>query len=62
MNVVQGTLVPHSFWRKWMKNILCVDMDNTIIYSYKHDIGEKKLNVELMDGKSHLFLKEPTRC
>jgi hydroxymethylpyrimidine pyrophosphatase-like HAD family hydrolase len=60
MNVVQGTLVPHSFWRKWMKNILCVDMDNTIIYSYKHDIGEKKLNVELYNGREISFISERT--
>ena len=30
-----------------MNGILCADMDNTIIYSYKRNIGENKLNVEL---------------
>ena len=43
-----------------MKNILCVDMDNTIIYSYKHDIGEKKLNVELYNGREISFISERT--
>ena len=33
---------PHS-WRKRMNGILCADMDNTIIYSYKRNIGENKL-------------------
>ena len=33
-----------------MNGILCADMDNTIIYSYKRNIGENKLNVELYNG------------
>ena len=35
-------------------------MDNTIIYSYKHDIGEKKLNVELYNGREISFISERT--
>ena len=45
------------------------DLDNTIIYSYKHDIGEDKVGVELyndriisfMTGKSYELLKEADR-
>lgn len=49
-----------------MNGILCADMDNTIIYSYKRNIGENKLNVELysyiMEEKSRLFLKKRMIC
>ena len=43
-----------------MNGILCADMDNTIIYSYKRNIGENKLNVELYNGREIfvLFLKK----
>lgn len=45
------------------------DLDNTLIYSYKHDIGEDKVGVELyndrvisfMTGKSYELLKEADR-
>lgn len=45
------------------------DLDNTLIYSYKHDIGEDKVGVELyndrvisfMTGKSYARLKEADR-
>ena len=50
---------PH-FWRKRMNGILCADMDNTIIYSYKRNIGENKLNVELYNGREISFISEKT--
>lgn len=50
---------PHS-WRKRMNGILCADMDNTIIYSYKRNIGENKLNVELYNGREISFISEKT--
>ena len=27
--------------------LLCTDLDNTLIYSYKHELGNEKRNVEL---------------
>jgi len=35
-------------------------MDNTIIYSYKRNIGENKLNVELYNGREISFISEKT--
>lgn len=32
-------------------NVFNVDLDNTIIYSYKHDIGNDKVNVEIYQGR-----------
>ena len=43
-----------------MNGILCADMDNTIIYSYKRNIGENKLNVELYNGREISFISEKT--
>lgn len=37
------------------------DMDNTIIYSYKHDIGENKRCVELYQGREITFITDKTR-
>ena len=36
------------------------DLDNTLIYSYKHDIGGKKRNVELYQGREISFVTEKT--
>ena len=41
-----------------MNGILCADMDNTIIDSYKRNIGENKLNVELYNGREISFISE----
>ncbi len=49
-----------------MKTIFCSDLDNTLIYSYKRDIGSEKVCVELYEGRevsymtvrSHLLLKK----
>ena len=54
------TVWQSHFWRKRMNGILCADMDNTIIYSYKRNIGEKKLNVELYNGREISFISEKT--
>lgn len=54
------TVRQSHFWRKRMNSILCADMDNTIIYSYKRNIGENKLNVELYNGREISFISEKT--
>lgn len=40
--------------------ILCTDLDNTIIYSYKHDIGNEKMNVELYKEREISFISNHT--
>lgn len=40
--------------------ILFSDLDNTLIYSYKHDIGLRKRNVELYQGREISFITEDT--
>ena len=56
--VINSAAAP--FWWKRMNGILCADMDNTIIYSYKRNIGENKLNVELYNGREISFISEKT--
>ena len=34
------------------------DFDNTLIFSYKHDIGEKKVNVEIYEGREISFMSK----
>lgn len=34
----------------------CSDLDNTLIYSYRHDIGNEKILVETMDGKELSYM------
>ena len=36
------------------------DLDNTLIYSYKHEIGSKKRCVELYQGREISFMTEQT--
>ena len=36
------------------------DLDNTLIYSYKHDIGPQKRNVELYQGREISCITEET--
>ena len=40
--------------------ILCTDLDNTIIYSYKHDIGNEKMNVEIYKEREISFITKQT--
>lgn len=40
--------------------ILNTDLDNTIIYSYKHDIGNDKINVEIYKEKQISFITRKT--
>jgi hydroxymethylpyrimidine pyrophosphatase-like HAD family hydrolase len=40
--------------------IFCTDLDNTIIYSYKHDIGLDKVNVEIYQEREISFISEKT--
>lgn len=37
------------------------DLDNTIIYSYRHDIGKDKINVEIYHEREISFVTEVTR-
>ena len=41
--------------------ILCTDLDNTMIYSHKHDIGEEKLCVEIYNNREISFITENTQ-
>lgn len=36
------------------------DLDNTLIYSYKHDIGNDKINVEMYEGREVSFMTKKT--
>ncbi len=36
------------------------DLDNTLIYSYKHDIGDAKRNVEIYQGREISFMTDKT--
>lgn len=36
----------------------CSDLDNTMIYSYRHEIGEKKRCVEIYQGREISFMTE----
>ena len=40
--------------------ILCTDLDNTIIYSCKHDIGNEKMNVEIYKEREISFISNHT--
>jgi len=40
--------------------VLHIDLDNTLIYSYKHDIGNTRINVEIYQGREISFLTENT--
>lgn len=40
--------------------ILNTDLDNTLIYSYKRDIGEDKRNVEIYEGRQISFITNRT--
>lgn len=40
--------------------LIASDLDNTIIYSYKHNIGEDKRNVEIYEGREISFITDHT--
>lgn len=40
--------------------VLHVDLDNTLIYSYKHDIGNDRINVETYQDREVSFLTGTT--
>lgn len=40
--------------------LFCSDLDNTLIYSYKHDIGTAKRCAEIYQGRKISFLTEQT--
>ena len=40
--------------------LFCTDLDNTLIYSYKHDIGENKRCVEIYQGREISFITQET--
>lgn len=43
-----------------MSSILCIDLDNTLIYSYKHPLSGRKRCVEIYHGREISFLTERT--
>lgn len=45
---------------KLHKPVLHLDLDNTLIYSYKHDIGIEKRCVEVYQGREISFMTEQT--
>lgn len=49
-----------SFLEGMKMVVLHTDLDNTIIYSYKHEIGPAKRNVELYQGREISFITERT--
>lgn len=36
--------------------VFCTDLDNTLIYSYRHDIGKEKVCVEVYEGREISFM------
>lgn len=40
--------------------VINLDLDNTLIYSYKHNIGNRKINVELYQGREISYMTERT--
>ena len=40
--------------------VFCTDLDNTLIYSYKHDIGENKRCVEIYQDREISFITQET--
>lgn len=40
--------------------VFCTDLDNTMIYSYKHEIGEDKRCVEIYQGREISFITQET--
>lgn len=40
--------------------LLNIDLDNTLIYSYKHDIGTEKVAVEMYQGREISFMTNTT--
>lgn len=40
--------------------VFCSDLDNTLVYSYRHDIGNEKICVELYQGREVSFVTEKT--
>ncbi len=41
--------------------IFNVDLDNTLIYSYRHNIGDRKICVELYEGREVSFMTDHTQ-
>ena len=49
----------HTLFRTMI--VFNVDMDNTLIYSYKHDIGIDKICAEVYQGREISFMTDKTR-
>jgi hypothetical protein len=43
-----------------MKKFFCTDLDNTLIYSYKREIGNDRKNVEIYQGREISFITGKT--
>lgn len=46
--------------RKQEMTVLHIDLDNTLIYSYRHDIGNQKICAEIYQGREISFLTANT--
>ena len=42
--------------------LFCTDLDQTLIYSYKHEIGSRKRCVELYEGREVSYMTDRTYC
>lgn len=51
-------MIYYVFILEEILNLLCLDLDNTLIYSYKRDIGNEKVLVEKKEEKNLSFMTE----
>ncbi len=49
-------------WQSLKNEIFFTDLDNTIIFSYKHDIGVDKVNIEMYQGREVSYMTKKTYC
>lgn len=54
-------MLPLSHVKNERKSMVyfCSDLDNTLIYSYRHDIGDDKVLVESKEGKELSYMSTP---
>lgn len=49
-------------WQSLKNKIFFTDLDNTIIFSYKHNIGVDKVNIEMYQGREVSYMTKKTYC
>ncbi len=47
-------------WQPLKNEIFFTDLDNTIIFSYKHNIGIDKVNIEMYQGREISYMTQKT--